>query len=377
MRKDWEVRKWKEVLEVRSGKNQKAVLDPEGKYPIYGSGGTIMGFANDYICEEGTTIIGRKGTIDNPIYMRSKFWNVDTAFGLVSSSVLDSKFLYYFCKNFNFKRLNKGTTLPSLVKKDLVNIEIPIPPLEEQKKIVEKLEKVFKIIDKAKANIEKNIANSKELFQSKLNEIFSFRGEGWEVRKLGDVAKIMYGYTTKASLETEGPYYLRITDIQNNNVDWRSVPKCKIDETNYLKYQLEIGDIVFARTGATTGKSLLIKEYNNSVFASYLIRVKLNTNQIDSRFISMFFNSPQYWNIVNKGVSGSAQGGFNAKKLSELRIPIPPLKEQKEIVENLNKLSENIERIKLINETKLINLQELKKSILQKAFKGELTKKNK
>src|SRR5690625_4680568 len=127
MRGDWEIKRWEDVLEIRSGRNQKDVENPDGKYPIYGSGGTIMNYADDYLCEEGTTIIGRKGTIDNPLFIETKFWNVDTAFGLVAGEKLDKRYLYYFCLSFDFTSRDKGTTLPSLVKKDLKKIVIPIP----------------------------------------------------------------------------------------------------------------------------------------------------------------------------------------------------------------------------------------------------------
>ena len=99
--------KFSEVLSIINGRNQKAVENPNGKYPIYGSGG-IMGYADDYICKPNTVIIGRKGSINNPIYVETPFWNVDTAFGLESNvDKLFSKYLYYFCLNFDFEKLQE------------------------------------------------------------------------------------------------------------------------------------------------------------------------------------------------------------------------------------------------------------------------------
>ena len=160
----WKLQQWKSVLEIKSGRSQKQVKNLDGKYPIYGSGG-IMGYADDFICNEGTTIIGRKGTINKPIYVEEKFWNVDTAFGLSPSEYLDSKFLYYFCLGYDFTKHDKGTTLPSLVKKDLLaNVFMAVPPLAEQRKIVEILDEAFKAIALAEANTKKNLANAIELF---------------------------------------------------------------------------------------------------------------------------------------------------------------------------------------------------------------------
>ena len=111
--------RFEDILEIRNGKNQKAVENPEGRYPIYGSGG-VIGYADDYICEADTIIIGRKGSINNPIYVSEPFWNVDTAFGLsVKKDFVLPKYLYYFCKKFDFGKLNKTVTIPSLTKSDL------------------------------------------------------------------------------------------------------------------------------------------------------------------------------------------------------------------------------------------------------------------
>ena len=104
---------FEDVLKIKNGKNQRAVEDPDGQYPIYGSGGA-MGRANDYICEADTVIIGRKGNINKPIYVEEPFWNVDTAFGLEANrTLLLPKYLYYFCLWFDFERLNKAVTIPS------------------------------------------------------------------------------------------------------------------------------------------------------------------------------------------------------------------------------------------------------------------------
>ena len=106
------------VAKVIHGRNQSAVANPNGKYPIYGSGG-IMGYADDYLCPEHCTIVGRKGTINNPILVETKFWNVDTAFGLQPNDAIDYLYFHYFCKGFDFTKLDKSTTLPSLTKRAL------------------------------------------------------------------------------------------------------------------------------------------------------------------------------------------------------------------------------------------------------------------
>ena len=164
----WNKNKWRDVLIIKNGKNQKKVESFNGKYPIYGSGG-IIGFANDYICNENSIIIGRKGSINKPILVKTKFWNVDTAFGLEPiKEKIKADYLYYFCCFYNFEKHNKAVTIPSLTKKDLLNIEIPVPPITLQNQFSE----IVKQIDKQKFEIEKNLKEIQELYESLMEEYF-------------------------------------------------------------------------------------------------------------------------------------------------------------------------------------------------------------
>ena len=143
--KNWKMNYWKDVLNIKNGKNQKQVEDINGKYPIYGSGG-IIGYSNAYICNENTIIIGRKGNINKPILVKEKFWNVDTAFGLeAKKEEISHYYLYYFCLFYNFEIHNKAVTIPSLVKSDLEKILLPTPPIELQNKFSERVERIEKL----------------------------------------------------------------------------------------------------------------------------------------------------------------------------------------------------------------------------------------
>lgn len=166
------IRKWNDVLSIISGKNQKVVADSSGQYPIYGSGG-IMGYANNYLCEAGTTIIGRKGTINRPIFVNERFWNVDTAFGVFPGEMLHPKFLFYFCQSFNFKALDKSTTIPSLAKRDLLNIEMPVPSFPEQEHIISRIEELFSQLDASVAELKTAKERLKVYRQAVLKEAFA------------------------------------------------------------------------------------------------------------------------------------------------------------------------------------------------------------
>ena len=141
-----------DIADVINGRNQSKVKEGVGKYPIYGSGG-IIGYANDYICPENCTIIGRKGSINNPIFTEEKFWNVDTAFGLVPSSIILPRYLFYFCKSFDFTSLDSSTTLPSLTKTNIQHILFPLPPFAAQQQILDKIDELFNQLDKIALNI--------------------------------------------------------------------------------------------------------------------------------------------------------------------------------------------------------------------------------
>jgi len=166
--KNWEIYYWKDVLNIKNGKNQKQVEDINGKYPIYGSGG-IIGRSNAYICNENSIIIGRKGNINKPILVKEKFWNVDTAFGLeVKSEKMSYHYLYYFCLFYDFEIHNKAVTIPSLVKSDLEKIVLPVPPIELQNKFAERIEKIAKL----SFEIEEAIKEAENLYNSLISKYF-------------------------------------------------------------------------------------------------------------------------------------------------------------------------------------------------------------
>lgn len=196
---------------------------------------------------------------------------------------------------------------------------------------------------------------------------------GWSSVKLRDVAKdISYGFTASASDEADGPRMLRITDIQDNSVNWATVPRCECaDPTKYL---LRAGDIVVARTGATTGKSFLLREVPEpSVFASYLIRVQ-PSNAVAPGFLANYMLSPTYWEQITVVSKGTAQPGANASILGALDVPLAPLNEQRRIVAKLGALQARSRRAREALDAVPPLLEKLRQSILAAAFRGDLTK---
>uniref|UniRef100_UPI0015C4D04B restriction endonuclease subunit S n=2 Tax=Enterobacteriaceae TaxID=543 RepID=UPI0015C4D04B len=164
--------------------------------------------------------------------------------------------------------------------------------------------------------------------------------------------------------------FLRITDIQNGKIDWQGVPTVSLKEKEIRKYALSDNDLVFARSGATAGKSILIKNApTDAVFASYLIRITPNQEKIIPEYLSYFFLTPAYWEVVGLNAAGAAQPNINGTKLSEFIVPIAPREEQKRIVEKLDALLTRIDvAIELLEES-IVQADALLKNGLSEIFK--------
>lgn len=180
-----------------------------------------------------------------------------------------------------------------------------------------------------------------------------------ETQKIEEIFSVgpQYGYTASANDKKIGPRFLRITDIQGNVVDWETVPFCEISSAEKSKYLLQKEDLVFARTGATTGMSYFVNSdlSEEAVFASYLIRLRFDKNKCDPRLLKYFFQSKNYWGQVRGSLSGSAQPGINAVTLSQLLVNLPDVPTQRKIadildvydakIENNNSIIKNLEAI--------------------------------
>ena len=198
--------------------------------------------------------------------------------------------------------------------------------------------------------------------------------DGWTWCRLGTICtEIQYGLSNSA--ESSGSHrLLRITDIQDGHVDWDSVPFTTVEDEN--KYLLRPNDIVFARTGATVGKSFLISETPyKSVYASYLIRIRL-LNEIDAKYVYHFFNSACYWSQITKKSVGVGQPNCNGTALQELFIPLPPSQEQARIAPIANDLLEKTKDIEYAKESLVDILSTAKAKVLDLAIRGKLVSQN-
>ena len=200
--------------------------------------------------------------------------------------------------------------------------------------------------------------------------------QGWEWERWGNISQsIQYGYNAPA-LERGVIRMVRISDIQDNKVVWDTVPFCMIEEQDIETYLLKENDILFARTGGTVGKSFLVEEVPlKSIYAGYLIRTRYSS-LLCPHYMKAFMESQLYWEQLKNGTIATAQPNCNGKTLAKMLLPIPPINEQKRIVESLHRITPFIERYsKSQDALNLMNMQireQLKKSVLQDAIQGKL-----
>jgi len=176
--------------------------------------------------------------------------------------------------------------------------------------------------------------------------------KNWKTYKLEEISlDVSYGYTESASWKEIGPKFLRITDIQNYFINWNTVPYCKISEKDLKKNELEIGDIVIARTGNSTGATICVKDSINAVFASYLIRFRIDKEIANPFYIDYILRSINWTNYVDAIKGGSAQPGANAKQFGAFELDLPPLPEQTQIANILSAIDDKIENNLATNKT--------------------------
>lgn len=191
----------------------------------------------------------------------------------------------------------------------------------------------------------------------------------WKKHKLGELCTdINYGYTASANNVGGGPKFLRITDIVPQRIDWAAVPYCEIDVKNSSKYKLEKGDIVIARTGATTGYNYTFNDDVDAVFASYLIRYRIDHNLASPFYVGYSLKSENWKGFVENIIGGSAQPGANAKMFADFDILLPPKPTQEIIVETLSALDDKIDLLHRQNKT----LEELAETLFRQWFVKEV-----
>ena len=333
---EYKVYKWSDVLTIINGRNQNAVECEDGEYPIYGSGG-VMGKANDYLCPPNCTIIGRKGNINKPIYVETKFWNVDTAFGLsANEEILNPRYLYYFCVDYNFERHNKAVTIPSLTKADLLKIEMCLPPLDKQKSIVGELDKINELIRIKK----EQLSDYDNLAQSIFNKMFGNPVEnekGWEVKKLGEVCLIERGGSPRPikdyiTEEEDGLNWIKIGDAQEGSIFINST-KEKIRKEGLKKTRMvHKGDFILSNS-MSFGRPYIMG-VDGCIHDGWLVLHDTN-NTFNKLYLYYSLAHKSMYQQFKQMAVGGVVNNLNSEMVRRVLVLVPPLTVQQEFANRI------------------------------------------
>jgi type I restriction enzyme S subunit len=371
MKQNWEVKKLGEVCKVTAGQS------PEGKYynsiadglPFYQG---KKEFTEKYIgkpttwttkvtkeAEEFDILMSVRAPVGPINYATQKICIGRGLASIKAGKNIEKEYLFNFLiKHENEIVGNNGAVFNSINKAQIEAIEIPLPPLQEQQRIVAILDEAFRAIDKAKANTEQNLKNAKELFESELQRVFSEKGDGWEEKKLIDVCEELFAGG----------------DVPKNNSSKFETNEYKIPI--FSNGEKNKGLYGFTNTARVNKPSITISargtigysEIRNEAFypAIRLIVVTPKLDIIELKYLKYVIGGIDFTH------SGSSIPQLTVPMIKEYLISYPSLKDQQTIVSKLDALREQTKKLEAVYEKKLQDLEELKKSVLSKAFSGEL-----
>jgi type I restriction enzyme S subunit len=394
----WPTKKLSDVLDIQNGYafDSKQFSSEEGMpliriRDISNGLKTVTNYAGKYksiyVVRKGDFLIGMDGEF------RCYEWKGEDA--LLNQRVcrlqnfsdeLSAKFLSYGINKYlqDIEDVTGFTTVKHISASQIKNIEFPIPPIPEQQRIVAILDQAFADIERARANAEKNLKNARELFDSYLNQVFSQRGEGWVEKSLREVCDFLNGFAFKSSdaLDESNVQLIRMGNLYKNvlNLDRKPsfYPSGFADE--YKKYLLTEGDLIISLTG-TTGK----RDYGFTVevpacdrqllLNQRIAKIKeVDANQIQKRFLLRILKSPFFLDELYASANGTRQANLSTSALKDIAISFPSIERQIELIAVFESIDLQCHDLEVTYKTKLKSLDELKKSLLQKAFSGELTK---
>lgn len=395
MKVGWQYRKLGDVCQVIAGQS------PEGKYYNNEMNGLAFyqgkkEFSDKFLGAPTTwTTDITKEAIDGDVLMsvRAPVGPVNFATqkicigrGLAAiraTEVIDREFLFNFLLKHESELIgNTGAVFNSINKTQIENIQIPLPPLPEQQRIVTILDEAFAGIAIATANAEKNLANARELFESHLQFVFTKGGEGWTKKPLGSICDLLNGFAFKSSdvVSESRTQLVRMGNLYGNKLDLDRSPVFYADQfaKDYQKYLLVEGDLIMSLTG-TTGKedygyTVRIPESNLSLLMNQRIaKFDLIKEDIVNRdFLLYYLRSRVFLDVLYSTANGTRQANLSSVTIKSLPIPLCSMPEQKMIASSLKIMVDEIQRLEAIYQQKLVALEELKKSILNQAFSGKL-----
>jgi len=397
--KNWELVHLRDVCNLINGRAyKKAELLHEGKYPVLRVGNFFSNRSWYYsdlelddskYCDDGDLLYAWSASFGPRIWKGGKviyhyhIWKTS-----LNLDKVDKKYLYYWFE-WDTERIKAeqgvGTTMIHVTKEAMENRSLYLPAIPQQKRIVAILDEAFEGIDRALANTEKNLANSRELFESYLNAMFTQKGDGWVEKKLKDLIDISHGYAFKgADFETsndeEKLIVLTPGNYSENGELYFSSKNTKrlICGSPPCGYLFNVGDLTVVMTDLSSKMKILGKpafvERPNILHNQRIGRILLKDESINSKYLFYFLRTGIFANKIKETATGTMVRHTAPQRILSNKIPIPKdFDEQVHITSKLDELATETQRLETIYRQKITVLNELKQSILQKAFTGELT----
>ena len=325
----------------------------DGLYPAYGANG-IKCRSDEYLFDKQTLIVGRKGSAGEITLTEEKFWPLDVTYYIkFDENKYDLIFIYYLLSLLDLPSLATGVK-PGINRNNVYSIETFVPDLEEQKRIVAILDQAFADIDKARALTEQNLKNARELFESYLQQAFSLSGDGW---------------LKSNGIPLVNPAHISPTGIE---IDYQKTVSKETAE-KLSSYKMKTGDIVIGRRGEM-GRCALVTDIEEGFLCgtgSFFIK---SSDQGSGSYLVRYLRSDFCRTRLEKIAGGAVMPNLSNSDLSDLILNLPPLDEQRKLARKIDNIASQVEDIQRIYNSKLQFLDDLKRSLLKKAFSGGLTK---
>ncbi|MDX9749720.1 MAG: restriction endonuclease subunit S [Flavobacteriales bacterium] len=381
----WERRRLGDVVSVVRRINSEKAMPYVGMEHISSGTGEFLGEltptmvkSNTFIFEPGHLLYGRLRPYLNKVLLPDFSGHCSTeVFPMKPSSEVDSRFLFYWITSEPIvDRINAtctGARMPRANVDEVLDFEIPLPPLPEQQRIVTKLDAAFAALSEAQGHVERNRANARELFESYLNGVFEGR-DGQKKRKVKDLChEVTVGHVGPMvqHYKQSGIPFLRSQNIRPFRVTTDN--PVFIDEkfnATLKKSELHPGDLIIVRTGYP-GTAAVLPDSMPRANCSDMVIMRTGPD-LDPNFLAAFFNSRIGKQLVLGRLVGAAQKHFNITVAREVELSVPPVGEQRKLVEAINEVRIETEKLETTYAQKLTELEGLKKAVLGAAFRGEL-----
>jgi type I restriction enzyme S subunit len=382
MREGWELKTLGDVcVSASSNVSQNKLADDEGEYPIFGASGLIKKVSFYHRDKPYLSIVKDGSGFGRVTKMDAYTSVIGTLQYILPKENIDLDYLNYSLMSVDFKKYVAGAAIPHIYFKDYKNEAFLCMPLPEQQRIVAILDECFAALEKAKAKAEQNLKNAKELFESYLQGIFENKGEGWEEKYLEDLADesctLSYGIVQPGEEVEDGLPVVRPTDLTSRFIKIEGLKRIDPKLAEGYKRTKLVGDELLLCVRGTTGVlSIATPELKNANVTRGIVPIRFNSKFINQEFGYYLLISNYVQKQIRAKTYGAALMQINIGDLRKILTPYPSIKDQQAIVQQLDALRAETQKLEAVYQQKLADLEELKKSILQKAFAGELTDKS-